>query len=73
MQSLQESSPIETALERMAGLQVRRLAIVDDEERLVGILALDDVVELLAEEATSISRLLRERARAGGSSPLERA
>ena len=57
-----ESTPIEDALARMARSHIRRLVVVDDEERLVGILALDDVLELLAEEATTIGRLLGRRA-----------
>ena len=57
-----ESTPIESALARMAGVHARRLAVVDDEERLVGILALDDVLELLAEEVATIGRLLAQRA-----------
>lgn len=56
-----ESTPIETALARMAGVHARRLVVVDDDERLVGILALDDVLELLAEELTSVGKLLRQR------------
>jgi len=59
---IHESTPIETALARMAGVHARRLAVVDDEERLVGILALDDVLELLAEEVATIGRLLAQRA-----------
>jgi CBS domain-containing protein len=56
-----ESTPIETALGRMAGVHARRLAVVDDDEGLVGILALDDVLELLADELTSVGKLLRQR------------
>jgi CBS domain-containing protein len=59
---IRESTPIETALSRMAGIHARRLAVVDDEQRLVGILALDDVLELLAEESATIGRLVGERA-----------
>lgn len=59
---IHESTPIETALSRMEGLDARRLAVVDDEDRLVGLLALDDVLELLAEEAATIGRLVGERA-----------
>jgi CBS domain-containing protein len=56
-----EAMPIETALSQMAGAHVRRLAVTDDEDRLAGILALDDVLELLAEEVETIGRLLSRR------------
>ncbi len=56
-----ESTPIEEALQRMAGIAARRLAVTDEDGCLAGLLALDDVVELLAEEAESIGRLLRRR------------
>jgi CBS domain-containing protein len=59
-----ESTPIEAALSRMAGAHVRRVVVVDEKEHLVGILALDDVLELLAEEAATIGRLLGRRASA---------
>lgn len=57
-----ESTPIETALARMVGAHARRLVVVDDDRQLVGILALDDVLELLAEELASIGKLLQQRA-----------
>jgi CBS domain-containing protein len=60
---VEESTPIESALARMAGAHARRLVVVDDDGGLVGILALDDVLELLAEEAATIGRLVGERAR----------
>jgi CBS domain-containing protein len=60
---IDESTPIESALSRMAAEKVRRLVVVDSAQSLVGILALDDVLELLAEEATTIGRLLSRRAR----------
>ena len=59
---VRESTPIESGLARMAGAHARRLVVVDDEERLVGLLALDDVLELLAEEATTVGKLVRQRA-----------
>jgi CBS domain-containing protein len=54
-------TPIEDALTRMAASHVRRLVVVDDDDRLVGILALDDVLELLADEVGTIGRLLGRR------------
>ena len=57
-----ESTPIESALGRMATVHARRLAVVDDDGSLVGILALDDVLELLAEEISTIGKLVRQRA-----------
>lgn len=59
-----EATPIEDALERMRVLRVRRLPVVDARGALVGILALDDVLELVAEEAATIGALLRRSRRA---------
>jgi CBS domain-containing protein len=59
---VRESTPIEDALRRMAAVRTRRLAVVDDDGRLAGILALDDALELLTEEVEAIGRLLRARA-----------
>lgn len=56
-------TPIEDALARMAAAATRRLVVVDGEDRLVGLLAMDDVLDLLAEEASDIGRLLGRQAR----------
>lgn len=56
-----ESTPIEEALRRMAGISARRLGVTDSEGHLAGILALEDVVDLLVEEAETIGRLLQRR------------
>jgi len=45
-----------TALMRERG--VRRLLVVDDEQALVGILTVDDVLDVVAEEMNNIARLL---------------
>lgn len=58
-----ESTPIEDGIARMSGVPARRLVVVDADDHLVGVLALDDVLELLVEEMETIGRLVR---RAGG-------
>ena len=59
--SVREAMPIEEALAQMATCHVRRVPVVNDADRLVGILAVDDVIELLVEEAGAIGRLLGGR------------
>ena len=61
-----EATAIEEALRRMAAASARRLVVTDDEGRLAGILALDDVLDLLIEESEAIGRLLRRRPRTAG-------
>jgi len=57
--TVREETPIEEALSIMARDGVRRVVVVDEKDQLVGILALDDVLDLLAEEMETIGRLLR--------------
>lgn len=57
--TVSESTSIEDALGRMSAKLVRRVAVTDPEGRLVGVLALDDVLELLAEENAVVGRILR--------------
>ncbi len=59
---VRETTPIEDALSRMVSLRVRRLPVVDAEERLTGILALDDVLDLLGEEMAAVGRAVRRSA-----------
>ena len=47
------------SLRHMAGAKVRRMVVVDGLGRLVGLLSLDDVLDLLVEEAEDIGRLLQ--------------
>lgn len=54
-----EDMPIEDALDRMAALPRRRLVVTDEKGLLVGVLALDDILELLAEETQTIGRMVR--------------
>jgi CBS domain-containing protein len=57
--SVTEDTAIESALARMRAEKCRRLLVVGPDGRLVGVLSLDDILELLAEEFGTIGRLLR--------------
>ncbi|HSH76252.1 MAG TPA: CBS domain-containing protein [Longimicrobiales bacterium] len=60
--SVFEDTPIESALRMMAGSRARRSVVVNRAGALVGVLALDDVLELLAEEVEAIGELVRVQA-----------
>ncbi len=62
VKSVHESTTVEEALRVMERSGVRRLIVVADDGTLAGILSVDDVLELLAQEAGSIGRLLRVEA-----------
>ena len=63
--TIYERSPIETAIELMRGGAFRRLPVVDGQGRLVGVVTLDDVLMLLAEEFREVGGVLeRETPRA---------
>jgi CBS domain-containing protein len=53
-----EETPIEDALARMRARGVRRLPVVKPDGTLAGIVSLDDVLSLLAEELAEIGRFL---------------
>lgn len=61
VRAVPEETPIEDAVSLMASAGNRRLVVTDLEDRLVGIVALDDVLDLLVEEAESIGRILRSQ------------
>lgn len=61
-----EDSAIEDALSLMAAAGHRRLVVTDEEDRLVGILAMDDVLDLLVEEVESIGRILQSQTPVAG-------
>src|SRR5262249_9612585 len=54
-----EAEPLQTGLGYMRSGRFRRLPVVAHDGRLVGILALDDVLELVAEELADIGHLLK--------------
>ena len=63
--TIEESASLSTALHLMSIGTFRRIPVVDDEGRLVGLIGLDDVLHLLAEEMTEVGKLLeREGPRA---------
>jgi CBS domain-containing protein len=57
--SVTEDTAIDAALAMMRAEKCRRLPVVGRDGRLVGVLSLDDVLELLAEEFGTIGGLLR--------------
>lgn len=61
VKAIDEDTPIEDAIARMAERGTRRLIVTGEGKRLVGILSLDDVLALLVEEAGPIGRLLEKQ------------
>ncbi len=56
-----EDTEVEAALETMADHEVRRLVVLDEAERVVGIVSLDDFLEGLMASSEDIGRLLRRQ------------
>jgi CBS domain-containing protein len=56
--SVTEDTPIESAIAIMRRGPHRRLPVVDEQNRLIGILSLDDVLVLLSEEFEEIGKLV---------------
>ncbi|WP_164103739.1 CBS domain-containing protein [Candidatus Laterigemmans baculatus] len=63
--TVSEGNSIESALTLMRSGRFRRLPVVDGEEQLVGLLSVDDVLMLLAEEFTNVGRLLERETPSG--------
>jgi CBS domain-containing protein len=57
--TVDESAPVEDALERMAEAGVRRLAVTAQGGSLLGIVTMDDIVASLVDQARDIDRVLR--------------
>jgi CBS domain-containing protein len=62
VQSIDEHTPIEQAISRMASAGIRRLVVTGPARGLVGLLSLDDVLDLLVEETAAVGRLLEKQA-----------
>lgn len=56
--TVRESEGLYEALHYMRGKGVRRMPVVDRDGALVGILTLDDLLSLLAEEMTELAKLV---------------
>jgi CBS domain-containing protein len=57
---VREDAPIEAALSAMRVTACRRITVVDMEGALVGLISLDDILVLLAEEFREIGSVLQE-------------
>jgi len=53
-----EMEDVFDAVQRMRNKGVRRMPIVQDDGSLVGIVSIDDVIEVLAEEMNQLARLI---------------
>lgn len=60
---IEEGKTIEAALTEMRRIGVRRLPVVRDDGRLVGVLSMDEVLETLASQLSSISGSIRNEQR----------
>ncbi|QDT91672.1 CBS domain-containing protein [Gimesia algae] len=58
--NVSEETTIELALSKMRAGGFRRLPVIDDEGKLVGMLTLDDILELLSTEFTEIGKLIKK-------------
>ncbi len=56
---VKEDAGLFEAIEYMHSKAVRRLPVVDDKGGLLGILTLDDLIELLADEMAALSKLVK--------------
>ena len=61
VKAIDEHTPVEEAIARMAERGTRRLVVTGEGKRLVGILSIDDILGLLIEEAGPIGRLLEKQ------------
>jgi CBS domain-containing protein len=58
-----DSDSLDSVLQAMRGIGVRRLPIVGDRGRLVGVLSLDDVIDALAAELAHVAGSIRNEQR----------
>ena len=53
-----ENEDVFDTIQRMRNKGVRRMPIVDEDGGLTGIVSIDDIIEILAEEMTELARLI---------------
>jgi CBS domain-containing protein len=58
---VREAAPLELAIRRMRSDAVRRIPVVDDAGRLVGILTADDVLQLASSELAGLAAAVRSQ------------
>jgi CBS domain-containing protein len=58
--SVHEDTSIESAISHMRAGPYRRLPVVDRDGKLVGLVSLDDILDLLSEEIAEIGQLVRQ-------------
>lgn len=64
IETIREEEGVWETLERMRDLGVRRMPVVDQEGSLVGLITMDDLLELLAEAMDNVTRLIKGEMRA---------
>ena len=57
--TIREDAGLFEAIEYMHAKGVRRLPVVDDKGGLIGIITLDDLIELLADEMAALAKLVK--------------
>jgi CBS domain-containing protein len=64
-EAIHVDTTIEMAITRMRSGPFRRLPVVDDGGKLIGLISLDNILELLVEEFNDIGKLLQKESPAG--------
>jgi CBS domain-containing protein len=57
--TIKESAGIGDGIRMMRGRGIRRLPVIDKDGQLAGIVAIDDLIELLAEEMSALAALIK--------------